>query len=178
MRADGGFWCMGLDDPTPSYEATDQDVKRWRTHCNPELMLPPSVDVPLSEQAKRWQELWVQDLTHVVENRLELSFWKQMGEVDSDVSSVEGGEIEDCHNKICRYPECPHDVREDVDNEMNTGLRHLYLCSACNKGFHSECVRLLNTTHNTSWSIPTDDIPEWRCGDCVPTRTLSCILAY
>jgi hypothetical protein len=133
-------WCMGPDDHVPLYAATTQDVRRWRTHCDPELVLPPTVDVPLSEQARRWQELWVREETHTVKNRLELSFWKPVGEADSDVSSVEGGEIEDCHSKICRYQACPYDVREDVDNEMNTGIRHLYLCSACNKGFHLDCV--------------------------------------
>ena len=161
--------CNGTIASLTPYCPTDQDIKRWGTLCtNITVLVDP--DEEWSQQARAWQALWEREETEQLGSRLILTFWEEPEQDDSEVSSVEGGNDFDDDQKTCQFGDCPFDVEEDRSQRrpdmQSGGLRELYLCSACNKGYHQECVVTLNEQSVEKWDLPANT-EEWRCGLCV-----------
>ena len=65
-------------------------------------------------------------------------------DVDSDVQSVPGGELDDKEEKQCVL-DCPHSIHEDFHRNRVGGQREFFICHACHKGIHLECLQRTRT---------------------------------
>ena len=87
-------------------------------------------------------------------------------EVDSDVQSVPGGELDDEEEKQCIL-DCPYPVREDFHRNRVEGRRELFICHACHKGVHLECLERTRTIDRQEREDTLDSEVNRRCADCV-----------
>ena len=87
-------------------------------------------------------------------------------EVESDVQSVPGGELDDEEEKQCVL-NCPHPVHEDFHRNRAGGRRELFICHACHKGVHLECLQRTRTVSRQEREDILDSEVRWRCADCV-----------
>ena len=87
-------------------------------------------------------------------------------EVDSDVQSVPGGELDDEEEKRCIL-DCPYPVREDFHRNRVGGRRELFICHACHKDVHLKCLERIRTVDRQEREDILDSEVNWRCADCV-----------
>jgi hypothetical protein len=77
---------------------------------------------------------------------------------------VEGGEVGANEEKCCTSLTCPYDAQDDRYTVGGEGIRDLYLCDGCNKGFHLECIIEDNARRQLQWKLPGEG--PWRCATC------------
>ena len=85
---------------------------------------------------------------------------------ESDVQSVPGGELDEEEENRCVL-DCPYPVHEDFNNNRTGGRRELFICHACHKGIHLECIQRIRTVERQEQEDIPDSEVNWRCADCV-----------
>ena len=87
------------------------------------------------------------------------------------MESVQGGELDNKSEKHCIHGECPFPVHEDFRSERGGGFQELFICHACHRGIHLECLRTTQAVGRQEQEDILDSKVNWRCAKCMENGT-------